>query len=611
MSKVIRSIFAVLAIIFMLGVSANSLANPDQVSSTQVKDIQKKLNQEAPSSGVVVASNESVTKVITDINKVPLQDNLEVYQDDDPGSMVTMYLTVRKGNDSDDTDHTWAQVNNTTKFFFANMEHVIVPKAEAILQIGDENGPLPGELGYDTLVANATVQIRGSGSSIQPQKSYKIELLNNAPDWRGQRTIALNKHPTDITRVHNKLSFDLLKTIPNMVSLRTQFVHLYVKDETTNPQRKDFVDYGLFTQIELPNQRYLKNHLLDRYGQLYKTVMFEFYRYPEKIRMADDPLYDPQAFETVLEVKGNQDHSKLIQMLEDVNNWSIPIEQTFEKYFDEDNYFTWMAFNILVANIDTNAQNFYLYSPQNGQKWYFLPWDYDGTFSRGYPRDNDFSPFQEGISDYWGVILHRRVLMVPAYREKLDKKVREILHIMTPDRLNNMLNVYRSTTEKYVIQMPDIAHLPSTLQDYDMAYSLIPDEPQANYNAYKESIDKPMPFYLGTPEDMKGTGKYRFFWDEAYDFDAEDISYHFEVATDWEFENIISEATFTNIYQVELPKLAPGTYFWRVLATNESGKTQAPFDYYVDSNMIPHYGMKYLYISPDGEILEKQREKSY
>ena len=33
-------------------------------------------------------------------------------------------------------------------------------------------------------------------------------------------------------RFRNKLSYDLLKGIPELLSLRTQFVHLYVKDET-------------------------------------------------------------------------------------------------------------------------------------------------------------------------------------------------------------------------------------------------------------------------------------------------------------------------------------------------------------------------------------------
>jgi hypothetical protein len=157
MSKIIRSIFVVLAVVFLFVVSLSSAANSNQKSGPGLNEIHKKLNQEVP--GGVVVSNDSITKVIADINKVPLQDNPDVYQYDDPGSVVTMYVTVRRGNDLENTNHTWSEINSSTKFFFEKMEHVLVPKAEVILQIGDENGPLPGQLGYDALVTNA-LQIR-------------------------------------------------------------------------------------------------------------------------------------------------------------------------------------------------------------------------------------------------------------------------------------------------------------------------------------------------------------------------------------------------------------------------------------------------------------------
>lgn len=98
------------------------------------------------------------------------------------------------------------------------------------------------------------------------------------------------------------------------------------------------MDYGLYTQVEQPNKRFLRNHGLDEYGQLYKASMFEFFRYPDALKLADDPKYDLSAFEEVLEVKGNDDHQKLLTMLDDLNNYSLPTEEVFAKYFDEENY---------------------------------------------------------------------------------------------------------------------------------------------------------------------------------------------------------------------------------------------------------------------------------
>ncbi len=354
MIKLLKIILCGLGLVFLVFASLQSL--PAQES---------KNNQISVPTPIPTSASPVLFEPLPDINDVPFQDNEELYKSDDPASVVYMYITVRKGNPSDNTDHTWAEVNSYSKWLNGLPSDIVVGKAEVILQIGDESGPLPGEVGYAETVPNATIQIRGNSTSAKPTKNFKIEFLPGAGEWRGQTTLDLNKHLFDDVRVRNKLAFDLLKQIPNMTSLRTQFVRLFVKDETTDPPKTTFVDYGLFTQIEQPNKRFLRNHLLDADGQLYKATFFEFFRYPDQIRLADDPLYDRSAFSKILEIKGNKDHTKLIQMLDAVNNYSIPIEQTFEKYFNADNYFTWLAFNILMGNVDTQAQNFYLYSPRN------------------------------------------------------------------------------------------------------------------------------------------------------------------------------------------------------------------------------------------------------
>ena len=536
------------------------------------------------------------------IDDVPLEDNMDIYQYDDLDSVVYMYVTIRKGNSSDNTDHTWQEVNDSTKFFVVGSGNTTVDKAEAIFQVGDENGPLPGEFGYGEIIPNGTIQVRGNTSSLRSQKSYKIELFDSAGEWRGQSTIALNKHQGDITRIRNKLCFDLMKNLDGLTSLRTQFVVLYVKDETTNPPSDTFVSYGLYTQIEQPNRTFLRNHLLDQDAQLYKPNFFEFFRYEDQLRLADDPAYNKEYFETILEIKGNQDHSKLITMLTEVNDWSIPIEQTFEKYFDAENYFTWMAFNILIGNLDTDSQNFYLYSPQNSQKWYFLPWDYDGSLTRQERtllRSVDLHYYQRGIANYWGVVLHRRVLTIDTYRQQLDKKINELMNYITPELIDEYISTYRSVTDQYVLQMPDLLYLNGTVDDYNMVFELLPTEMQLNYEYYLESLESPMPFFLGEPQIVDN--KIIFNWDEAYDFDAQNITYQFVLSKNWDLTDIIYQQEITNFLEIEVDLLEPGQYFWRVIAVNEDGKTQYPFDYFRDIEGTYHYGMRYFYILSDGQ----------
>jgi spore coat protein H len=370
------------------------------------------------------------------------------------------------------------------------------------------------------------------------------------------------------------------------------------------------LDYGLFTQVEQPNRTYLRNHLLDPDGQLYKPNFFEFYRYPENIRLVDDPLYDEEAFVRIIEPKNTLDHSKLINMLEEVNDWSTPIEITFEKNFDADNYFTWLAFNILTGNVDTQSQNYYLYSPKNSEKWYFIPWDYDQAFTRTEREDGFrrvYDPFEEGVSNYWGGVLHNRVLRNDFYRNALDEKINELLLYMTPERIEGMLNEYRTVTDPFVLSMPDIFLLGVTPDEYEhIVTTLIPSEVQRNYELYLDSLDKPMPFYLGTPQKVDDI--LQFNWDPAYDFDGQDISYEFIVSKDLEFKEIVYDTDLADTV-ISIEMLEPGTYFWRVIATNEDGFSQLPFDTHFNAENDIAPGMKYLYISPDGQILETALEE--
>ena len=75
----------------------------------------------------------------------------------------------------------------------------------------------------------------------------------------------------------------------------------------------------------------------------------------------------------LLEIKGSTDHRKLIQMLEAVNDYSIPIDTVLEEYFNEENITYWMGFQILMGNVDTQSRNVYLYSPLNSDTWYLFP----------------------------------------------------------------------------------------------------------------------------------------------------------------------------------------------------------------------------------------------
>ena len=555
------------------------------------------------------AGTETVEKApVTDINSIHLRDNQELYSVYDDSGVVTMYLTVSRGNDSENTNHSWSEINHYSAYDYDAMG---VPRYQvaALLQVGDENGPVAGEVGYADSVPNATVQIRGQTSSKNAQKNYKIKLKKNKGSWRGQRTIALNKHQGEGLRFRNKMAYDLIREIPQMMGLRTQFVHLYVKDLTDSPSAA-FEDYGLYTQVEQLNKTALKAHGADPQGQLYKINRFEFYRQEDVIRLTSDPAYDQAQFETLLEIKGDSDHSKLIHMLEELNDETNSMDEVlFQTHFDRENIAYWMAFQIITGNTDTQNRNVYLYSPQNSTRWYLWAWDNDGMLRREERKIIKFSDsesWERGVSNYWGNVLFRRCLQTQSFRDALNDAMDDLYGRMSPNHITALVDHYRNLTEPYIWRMPDRMYLPLTYAEYEQVLESIWPEIDQNYDHYWESYNYPMPFYLGLPE--AANGRLWFRWDVSYDFDAQDIYYTLEVAKDYQFAHLLLRQENILLPEFQMEMLPAGQYFFRVRATNASGYTQDAFDYYV-TEAGKHYGMRCFYIQPDGSILEDTYEE--
>lgn len=533
---------------------------------------------------------------------VHIRDKNLLYNQYDNTEIVTMYLTVSKGNEGEGTNHTWEEVNTYSAYDYDRMG-VDRYKVAGLLQVGDENGLVAGEFGYGQISPNCTVQIRGQSSSRNPQKNYKISIKDNKGDWRGQTTLALNKHQGDGLRFRNKLAFDLISHIDELMGLRTTFVRLYVKDTTSGAEAK-FEDYGIYTQVEQLNKTALKAHGLDNRGHLYKVNFCEFYRYEDTIVLKDDPKYNLKKFEEVLEVKGDDDHSKLIEMLEKVNDYSIPIETILEQYFDIENIAYWMAFNLMVGNIDTQSRNFYIYSPQNINRWYILPWDIDGMLRRteyNLVGRIDYEHWESGVSNYWGNVLFKRCLMSEEYRKELDDAMEDLRKLLTPELVDSYAKEYAELLKPYVYSSRDLIYAPLTKTEYDAVVNGINDEITDNYNRYKESLKKPMPFYIGVPQATDNG--YKVEWEASYDFKGEDITYTFELSNDLNFGTVISKQTDLSIPMASFDKLPEGQYFMRVAAYNESGVMQYAFDYYrLELGKV--YGTKCFYVDGTGNITE-------
>lgn len=562
------AIAAGIAVLLAAAIGANTLRGevtaPDAASST--------LSEEETVVYSSAKSEEFSVAETAGIDPGGLQEDKNVYNEDDPSSIVYFYVTVRYGTEERGTNHTFDEVKNAVRF--VNSTHVENDiHAEALVQVGDEAGPTLGSLGYGETESNATIRVRGNSSTVMPQKSYKLSLEDSAGLWRGQSNIALNKHAFDATRIRNKLYFDLAKNLEDVPSLRTQFVRLFIKDETSG--QTQFEDYGLYTQAEVPTKKYLANHGLDRSGFLYKAISFNW-EPNEAIKNYDDPEYNAEAIEAAISSRGRQDNSRLMEMIDAVNDTSRDINEVIDTYFDRDNYMQWLAFNLLMGNRDTTMQNYYLYSPLNGSKFYFIPWDGDTSLMRyEYELEGGdgaaIADWEWGIGNYWGIILHQRFLKNERNRQELAEVVEEMHQWLNEETVNEMVAGYMETVSPYIFQMPDLLNLQHTPEEVETIAARMGDEVEENYQNFKDSLTDPMPFWMFEAELVDG--QVVLSWDDAYDFEGAPMTYHLTVSRHTDMSDPLVDETdlLTTSYTVPLEVLGSGEYFWRVTATREDG----------------------------------------
>ncbi|MBS3943095.1 MAG: CotH kinase family protein [Dethiobacter sp.] len=516
--------------------------------------------------------------------------NTELYRNDDDGSVKFLYVTIRGGG-----NYTLADVISDR---YANDE--FEPVVDIIFQEGDSKGPAVGYYGFGLSDFNGTIEIRGATSRFAGQKSFKIRLDQRMSAWNGLWTVNLNKHPYDLTRVRNKLSFDYMEIIPHLSGLRTQFVQLFIKDLSGDLPAAEFVDYGLFTLVEQPNNLFLRARGLDPEGQLYKAEFFEFHKYPDHLKHQDDPEYNEDMFQQILGIRGNQDHGKLLSMLDDVNNYELDINYVIDRHFNRNNYLTWLAVNILFENIDTRTQNFFLYSPLNSYTWYFLPWDYDGAWGFYDQIDKEREArrglWERGISNYWGVVLHRRFFQDPENLQALVEKMELLLDtFITSEQTSSLLNAYYPVISRFVNRWPDSEHL--NVEDFEQEFWRIADEPNANLSEFHLALENPMPVFLGVP--FLDREMLVFRWSASYDLQGDPIYYDFQISKSPDFADILIEQSDLVKPEISVNPLPAGEYYWRVLIRDNQGNQQVAFDTYNDEDAenVRYFGVHKIVVN--------------
>ncbi|SHH81025.1 CotH kinase family protein [Clostridium grantii] len=520
-------------------------------------------------------------------NNTSIKDNQDIYKEEDV-IVKELYITVLPAETGhDEYGKTFSQLNESS--IDDSVDDI---KVKIIFQEGSNGIISSTDFGYGLTDYNGIMELRGQSSRLAEIKSYKIKLNKNSP-WNEFLTINLNKHHFDTLRIRNKLSFDLIKSIPNITSLRTEFIHLYIKDLSEEDYTKEYLDFGLYTQIEHVDTDFLKNHNLDQNGSLYKVENFEFYKYEDYLKLKEDAEYNEKEFEKILEIKGSEDHEKLIDMLDDLNNKFIHINDVFDKYFDRENYLTWLATNILFDNIDTASRNYFLYSESDSDTWYFLPWDYDKGLG-GYRSSRAI--WQNGLSNYWGNVLTNRFFRNKDNLEDLNKKIEEIHEIISEEKMENLIDLYKPIAIEFLRNEAEDIGDKFNLDEINLEFEELQKNIELNKANYYENLEKPMPVFMGEPT-MLGNNLH-FQWTESYDFQGDAFTYSVEISDAPKFETILYSKNDIHEKELIIDMLPKGTYYWRVFVTDSNENKMDAFDLYIEAESNGYYfGTKKFYVN--------------
>jgi uncharacterized protein YjdB len=540
-----------------------------------------------PGTAVIIAksadvlSSAAATCTVT-VTTGKLLDDKTVYAND-KDDLENIYITIPTGNTV-----TFDQVNAW------NIDSTYV-KPEMNVRF-DYGTPATDTTG---VVGNAVIAQRGQWCTYSQLKSYKIELNSGAALWKGQSKVLINKHPWDLSKIRNKLAFDLMKLFPDTFSARDQFCHVYIRN--LNSSDKSYQDYGLFTQVEDVGKAYLETRGIEKTMYMYKPQDFEFKLNPA-LKNVTDPGYSLTEFEKVAEVKGIEDHTRFLEMLNAVNDQTNDINAVITKYFDRDNYIAWLATNCLLSNTDTTSSNFYLFSPVDQDKWYFIPWDYDDSLGYTDQLGADSSDIpswkKDGVEMYAEVVLHRRFLKDPKNVADLSAKIEQLSAIATKSLVTQKVQTFYNTTNSLVTRNPDLLlitdpdEIGTDTATYRAEINRLPSVLDNAKQAYYTGLQKPMPVLLN--EVQQSGRSCTFSWD-SFDLQGNSLTYHFVISTDINFSNIVSDRNNLTSSSLAI-NLNPGTYYWKVTATDSEGHSQICTSVIYRENADDVYGVKQVVI---------------
>ena len=524
---------------------------------------------EQPEAAPESSSLEHWSVETSSANGAPLNDDKRIYEHDN--SIYDVYISVFPTK-----DETGRMLDFSDFQFHKARDHSYNPTLNCNIQILPENGKLDPLTNLDK--TNASIRVRGNSARGDKYKSYKVKLKDEKDAFYGQTSLNINKHSEDQTKITTKFCTDILQEIDDLPSYRTNFMRVWIRDTSLPEDQQSFQYYGLFTQMEQPNKKFLDARSLSPNCVMYKARNF-YFQEAEALVDITDPDYNEFDFEEHLGIREGKDHQKLMELLEVVNDETIDITDIMGTYFNEDNYLSWLAFNILVGGEDILNHNYLLYSPNNSKTWYFLTWDFDSNMDES--KLSYLPPSLRGGQKLNQVSFHRRYFKVPGNLQKLQARMEEMLdYQFTPEHIASLTAGYQDVLEKTMTLQPDLGLLHMAPDELLPYIETFPDIIQKNYDNFVKAIQYPAPMFVSMPS-LNDDGTLHLAWDPSYSYQGRTITYKVQIANDCHMKDILFEKN--RIINTSLDadiNLDPGTYYLKVWAIDSEGHEQVSLEHY-------------------------------
>ena len=255
------------------------------------------------------------------------------------------------------------------------------------------------------------IRFRGSSSRVQPKKSFSVRFQDPEPFAFGTSRLNLVAMWTDPSFMRAVLAFDMFREL-GVITSGTRYIDLFLND----------VYEGLYVAVQRVDGDLLASNGFSLDGS---TLVRDEFRDSRPGGVASMFSYDWSAeadpvalLQETVDSRGDPDWEALWELVRWVHE--TPAGPSFASGFaarvDIDSFIDWLAIHVLIADVDSFADDYWLFldGSRSDARWQFIPWDKDLSFGSswvsGFGVANDFLHLEFTPYSGWSNALVRRFL---------------------------------------------------------------------------------------------------------------------------------------------------------------------------------------------------------